>query len=72
LSGNTVSEYSGIHVKVVDTVGAGDAFTAAWTLGLLDGLPLDKINERANELAAFVCSNAGAMPSPLRQNDGPA
>ena len=47
---------------MVDTVGAGDAFTAAVTLGLLAGWPLGTIHHRANELAAFVCSQAGATP----------
>jgi fructokinase len=47
---------------VVDTVGAGDSFTAALVLGLLRGLPLDLINTRANAVAAFVCSQNGATP----------
>jgi fructokinase len=59
------SEHPGIKVKVVDAVGAGDAFTAAWTLGLLAGEPLDKINEHANKLAAFVCTQPGATPKHL-------
>ena len=56
------SQHPGIGVKVVDAVGAGDAFTAAWTLGLLAGQPLDEINQRANKLAAMVCTHPGAMP----------
>lgn len=61
------SEHAGLHAKVVDTVGAGDAFTAAWTLGLLARQSLDEINQRANEIAAFVCSQPGATP-PLPQH----
>jgi len=56
------SEHPGIKTKVVDTVGAGDSFTAAMTLGLLAGWDLDRINEHANQIAAFVCSCAGATP----------
>src|SRR2546427_8627530 len=41
---------------VVDTVGAGDAFTAALVLGLQKGEPLERINDFANRLAAYVCS----------------
>jgi fructokinase len=56
------SEHPGIPTRVVDTVGAGDAFTAAVAIGLLHGWPLDEVNRRATDLAAFVCSQAGGMP----------
>jgi len=65
------SEHPGLRVKVVDAVGAGDAFTAAWTLGLLARQPLDDINRHANEVAAYVCSQSGAtptLPQSLRNN----
>jgi fructokinase len=50
-------------VKVVDTVGAGDSFTAALVLGLLHQMDLDEINSIANEVARFVCSQPGATPT---------
>lgn len=50
-------------VSVKDTVGAGDAFTAALCLGLLQELDLDDINQAANRIAAYVCSRAGATPA---------
>jgi len=50
-------------VEVVDTVGAGDSFTAALVLGLLRKMDLDEINTLANEVARYVCSHAGATPS---------
>lgn len=50
-------------VKVVDTVGAGDSFTAALVLGLLKKMDLDEINTIANEVARYVCSQPGATPS---------
>jgi fructokinase len=56
------SDHAGIATTVVDTIGAGDSFTAAMTLGLLAGWELDRINDHANHIAAFVCSRAGAMP----------
>lgn len=56
------SEHPGIPVAVVDTIGAGDAFTAAMTIGLLLGWPLATINEHANRVASFVASNAGGTP----------
>jgi len=52
--------HPGFSVDVVDTVGAGDAFTAALVDGLLDGKSLDEINERANRLASIVCTKKGA------------
>jgi len=50
-------------VKVVDTVGAGDSFTAAMVLGLLQKMDLDEINTIANEVARYVCSEPGATPA---------
>jgi len=67
LAAGVWSEHAGLPAKVVDTVGAGDAFTAAWIMGLLARQPLDEINGSANELAAFVCSQPGATP-PLPEN----
>lgn len=51
-----------VPVKVVDTVGAGDAFAAALVAGILEGRDLDVINRRANRVASFVCSRPGATP----------
>jgi len=50
-------------IKVVDTVGAGDSFTAALVLGLLRKMDLDEINTVANEVARYVCSQPGATPA---------
>ncbi len=68
------SRQPGVPATIVDTVGAGDAFTAAVTVGLLRGLPLDRIQDLANRVAAFVCSQAGAvprLPRPLAEAFGP-
>lgn len=62
LSDGRWSEHPGVVTKVVDTVGAGDSFTAAMTLGLLAGWDLDQVNHRANQVAAHVASRAGATP----------
>lgn len=56
------SNHRGFSVKIADTVGAGDSFSAAMTVGLLYGKALDKINEYANRVASFVCSQRGATP----------
>lgn len=62
IGGDRVSEHVGVATRVVDTVGAGDAFTATLAIGLLEGLDLDTINRRAGRVAAFVCSQPGAAP----------
>jgi fructokinase len=54
------SYHPGFSVPVVDTVGAGDAFTAALVMGVLKGEPLAKINEEANRMASLVCTQSGA------------
>jgi fructokinase len=56
------SDHPGFRVDVIDSVGAGDAFTAALAVGMLKGYDLDRINDSANRLASFVCSQSGAMP----------
>ena len=53
----------GIPVRVADTVGAGDSFTASLTMGLLEGgMEYHKILHDACKVASGVCSHAGAIP----------
>jgi fructokinase len=56
-------EHPGFHVQVKDTIGAGDAFTAALVHEHLRGRSLAEMNDSANRLGAWVASNSGAMPS---------
>jgi fructokinase len=62
LAAGEVSENPGCRTRVADTVGAGDAFTAAMTIAFLRGEPLDRVNEYANRVASYVCSRMGATP----------
>ncbi len=48
--------------QIIDTVGAGDSFTAALVVGLLRDLPLATVHEFAARLAAYVCTQPGATP----------
>ncbi len=52
----------GYHVTVADTVGAGDAFSAAFVHGLSQGWDSNRIAECANAVGALVASRSGAIP----------
>lgn len=58
-----VQEHPGFRVKVSDTVGAGDAFTAGLVHELLRGGLLQAASETANRMGAWVASQTGAMPA---------
>jgi fructokinase len=59
---SVVCESAAPTTVVRDTVGAGDAFTAALLVGLLERRSLAEVSERANAVAAYVCSQPGATP----------
>ncbi len=65
--GYTIFEKGGMFigrakkVKIVDTVGAGDAFFAAFMASVLNGASSDAAAEKGAELAAEVCSRRGAF-----------
>ena len=48
-------------IPVVDTVGAGDAFIATFTVEILNGKTLREAHLRSAKRADFVCSRSGAM-----------
>ena len=58
------NSHPGFRVKVADTVGAGDAFTAALVHEYLCGASLESMNEIANRMGAWVASEVGATPVP--------
>ena len=62
VTANETSDHPGFPTEVIDTVGAGDSFTATLCMGLLQNLPLAEINRRACQVASFVCSQSGATP----------
>ena len=60
--GNVFVEATGFKVKVADTIGAGDAFAAAFVHGLGSGWPAKKVADFANRVGALVASRPGALP----------
>ncbi|HEU5458615.1 MAG TPA: PfkB family carbohydrate kinase [Terracidiphilus sp.] len=55
-------EHPGMAVKMADTIGAGDAFTAAMAHYMLRGAGLATLNEAGNRWGSWVASQHGAMP----------
>lgn len=49
-------------VEVVDTVGAGDAFSAIFMASLLRGASIEGAHHNAVTISAYVCTQPGAMP----------
>lgn len=50
------------EVNVVDTVGAGDSFTATFVSSIIKGLSVKEAHKLAVEVSAYVCTQNGAMP----------
>lgn len=50
------------NTKMIDTVGAGDAFAAVYILGILRDWPVRSTLERAAGFAAAICGIRGAIP----------
>jgi fructokinase len=59
-----VHKHPGFPTAVADTVGAGDAFTAALIHHYLRGASLNAMNEAANRMGSWVASQVGATPKP--------
>ena len=55
-------EHPGFSITVRDTVGAGDAFTAAMAHYMLRGVDLAVLNEAGNRWGSWIASQSGAMP----------
>jgi fructokinase len=60
--GTGFARAAGETITVVDTVGAGDAFAAAFVHGLSLEWPAREIARFANRVGALVASRAGAIP----------
>jgi len=60
--GGDYAEPASFPVKVVDTVGAGDAFSAALLHGISQGWDAERSGDFANRVGALVASRPGALP----------
>ena len=63
LAGGEYVEATGHPVDVADTVGAGDAFAAAFMHGLISDWPAAEIADFSNRVGALVASVHGAIPN---------
>lgn len=59
---NEQVEHAGGLSMPVDTVGAGDSYTAAMCMALLRNDPLPEVIRKASRVASFVCGERGATP----------
>ena len=65
---DTVTQ-NGISANVIDTVGAGDSFTASFLIGELRGEPCKQNLQRSCEIAAATCAHSGAVPETKRNSE---
>lgn len=61
-SPDTTSNLPTPRVQVIDTIGAGDSFSAAFSASILLGKSLKQAHRKATEVSAYVCTQRGAMP----------
>lgn len=66
-NGNTVCERPPA-ISAIDTVGAGDAFSAALLHGFTNEWPLEQTARFANALGSLVASRRGAIPDWTRED----
>ena len=62
-----IKQFNAESIKAIDTIGAGDAYSAVVILGLHLGWSDFQIIKNANEFAARICEGLGGTP--LKQSD---
>jgi ribokinase len=66
---NGTSEFHAVPVDVVDTTGAGDAFTAGLAVSLAEGKDLSSAIRFAGCNGALACTKYGVIPSLARREE---
>lgn len=56
------NDFSPLPQEIIDTTGAGDAFSSVLCIGFMQGWELLQINKLANEFALEICKVDGALP----------
>lgn len=56
------NDFSPTDNEIIDTTGAGDAFSSVLCIGFMQGWDLMQINKLANDFAGEVCKIEGALP----------
>jgi fructokinase len=62
-------DHPGYPTNAIDSVGAGDSFTAVLCMGMLNRMNLSEINDLANQVASYVCTQKGGtliLPAKFR------
>ncbi|HXY13832.1 MAG TPA: carbohydrate kinase [Terriglobales bacterium] len=59
---NRTTKHPGFSVRLKDTIGAGDAFTAALVHEYLRGASFEKMNDTANRMGSWLASQIGGTP----------
>jgi fructokinase len=63
LAGRQILEHPGFQIRVADTVGSGDAFTAGLVHEYLRGSSLERMSDTANRLGSWVATQSGGTPA---------
>ncbi len=72
ISGGDVTEVPGLDIDVVDTTGAGDAFSSGLAVALIEGRPLLDAVKFATCCGALACTKLGVIPSLARRPEADA
>jgi len=60
ITSNSMSECPATKCEIIDTVGAGDSFTAYFIINYLNGMSIPESQKKASNVAAYVCAHNGA------------